>query len=99
MQVEIAYLISIVSLAFSVFFGLKSSKHTDTKDIEERVKDNTRINMKLDAIAGTTQEIKSEISTMREEINKHNDKIIKLEQSLKSAHYRLDTLEERMNHE
>lgn len=99
MQVEIAYLISIVSLAFSVFFGLKSSKHTDTKDIEERVKDNTRINMKLDAIAGTTQEIKSEITTMREEINKHNDKIIKLEQSLKSAHYRLDTLEERMNHE
>jgi peptidoglycan hydrolase CwlO-like protein len=95
MQVEIAYLISIVSLAFSVFFGLKSSKHTDTKDIEERVKDNTRINMKLDAIAGTTQEI----STMREEINKHNDKIIKLEQSLKSAHHRLDTLEERMNHE
>lgn len=99
MQVEIAYLISIVSLAFSVFFGLKSSKHTDTKDIEERVKDNTRINMKLDAIAGTTQEIKSEISTMREEINKHNDKIIKLEQSLKSAHHRLDTLEERMNRE
>ena len=99
MQVEISYLISIVSLAFSVFFGLKSSKHTDTKDIEERVKDNTRINMKLDAIAGTTQEIKSEISTMREEINKHNDKIIKLEQSLKSAHHRLDNLEERMNHE
>lgn len=99
MQVEIAYLISIVSLAFSVFFGLKSSKHTDTKDIEERVKDNTRINMKLDAIAGTTQEIKSEISSMREEINKHNDKIIKLEQSLKSAHHRLDTLEERMNRE
>ena len=99
MQVEIAYLISIVSLAFSVFFGLKSSKHTDTKDIEERVKDNTRINMKLDAIAGTTQEIKSEISTMREEIKKHNDKIIKFEQSLISAHHRLDTLEERMNHE
>lgn len=99
MQVEIAYIISIVSLAFSVFFGLKSSKHTDTKDIEERVKDNTKINMKLDAIAGTTQEIKSEISTMREEINSHNDKIIKLEQSLKSAHHRLDALEERMNHE
>ena len=86
MQVEIAYIVSIVSLAFSVFFGLKSSKHTDTKDIEERVKDNTRINMKLDAIAGTTQEIKSEISTMREEINKHNDKIIRLEQSLRNLH-------------
>lgn len=99
MQVEVAYLVSILSLAFSIFFGLKSSKRTDTKDIEERVKDNTRINMKLDNIAGTTQEIKLEISSMREEINSHNDKIIKMEQSLKSAHHRIDTLEERMNHE
>lgn len=99
MQVEVAYLISIVSLAFSVFFGLKSSKRTDTKDIEERVKDNTRINMKLDTIVGTMQEIKTEISSMREDINSHNDKIIKLESSLKSAHHRLDTLEDRFNHE
>lgn len=99
MQVEVAYLISILSLAFSIFFGLKSSKRTDTKDIEERVKDNTRINMKLDNIAGTTQEIKLEISSMREEINSHNDKIIKMEQSLKSAHHRIETLEKRINHE
>lgn len=98
-ELSTAIIISVLSLGFSVYIGLKNSKRTDTKDIEERVKDNTRINMKLDAIAGTTQEIKSEISTMREEINKHNDKIIKLEQSLKSAHHRLDTLEERMNHE
>lgn len=99
MQVEVAYLISIVSLAFSVFFGLKNNKRTDTKDIEERVKDNTRINMKLDAIADTMQEIKTELSSMREDINSHNDKIIMLESSLKSAHHRLDTLEERINHE
>lgn len=99
MQVEVAYLISIVSLAFSVFFGLKNNKRTDTKDIEERVKDNTRINMKLDAIADTMQEIKTELSSMRDEINSHNDKIIMLESSLKSAHHRLDTLEERLNHE
>ena len=70
MQVEIAYLISIVSLAFSVFFGLKSSKHTDTKDIEERVKDNTRINMKLDAIAGTTQEM-TRLSSWSRALNLH----------------------------
>ena len=52
--------------------GLKSDKRTDTKDIEERVKENTRINMKLDAISNNTTEIKNEVSEMRKEINSHD---------------------------
>ena len=97
MTVEVALLISIVSVVFSVYFGLKNSKRTDTKDIEERVKENTRINVKLDNITQTTQEIKSEISSMREDIKSHNDRLIKLEESVKSAHHRIDGIEERMN--
>lgn len=97
MTVEVALLISVVSVVFSVFFGLKNSKRTDTKDIEERVKENTRINVKLDNITQTTQEIKSEISSMREDIKSHNDRLIKVEESIKSAHNRIKTLEERMN--
>ena len=50
MNIEIALLISVISVCFSVYFGLKNNKRTDTKDIEERVKDNTRINVKLDDI-------------------------------------------------
>ena len=97
MQVEIAYLISIVSLAFSVFFGLKSSKHTDTKDIEERVKENTRINMKLDTILDTINEMKSERSEMKKELAEHEQKLTKVEASTASAHHRLDGIEERLN--
>lgn len=96
-MIEITLLISIVSVGFSIFFGLKNSKRTDTKDLEERVKENTRINIKLDNIGQTTQEIKSEISSMREDIRSHNDRIIKLEESCKQAHHRLDVLEERVN--
>ena len=97
MTIEIALLISIVSVAFSIFFGIKNSKRTDTKDIEERVKENTRINVKLDNSTQTTQEIKSEISSMRTEISSHNDRLIKLEESVKSAHYRIDGVVERLN--
>ena len=50
MNIEVALLISVISVCFSVYFGLKNNKRTDTKDIEERVKDNTRINVKLDDI-------------------------------------------------
>lgn len=99
MSIEIALLISIVSVCFSVFFGLKNNKRSDTKDVEERVKDNTRINMKLDNIASNTTEIKNEVSEMRKEINSHGDRIIKVEESVKSAHHRLDGLEKRLNGE
>ena len=99
MSIEIALLISIVSVCFSVFFGLKNNKRSDTKDIEERVKENTRINMKLDSIASNTTEIKNEVSEMRKEINLHGDRIIKVEESVKSAHHRLDGLEKRLNGE
>lgn len=99
MSIEIALLISIVSVCFSVFFGLKNNKRSDTKDIEERVKENTRINMKLDNIASNTTEIKNEVSEMRREINSHGDRIIKVEESVKSAHHRLDGLEKRLNGE
>ena len=100
----IAVIISIVSVAFSVFFGffslgfgLKTSKHTDTKEFEERIKENTRINMKLDAISTNTTEIKNEVSEMRKEINSHDTRIIKVEESVKSAHHRLDGIEDRLN--
>ena len=97
MNIEIALLISVISVCFSVYFGLKNNKRTDTKDIEERVKDNTRINVKLDDIGQDTKAIKSEISSMREYIKMHNDRIIKVEESCKQAHHRLNGLEERLN--
>lgn len=97
MTIELALAVSIVSVAFSIFFGLKNSKRTDTKDIEERVKENTRINLKLDDIASTVREVKSEIGSLKEEMQNHNDRIIKVEESAKQGHKRLDTLENRLN--
>jgi predicted nuclease with TOPRIM domain len=97
MQVEIAVLISIVSVAFSVFFGIKNNKRSDTKDIEERVRNDTKINVKLDNISSTIQDVKSEISSIREEMKSYNERLVKVEEITKQAHHRLDGLEERMN--
>ena len=97
MKVDISLIISLISVAFAVFFGLKNNKRTDVKDIEERVKENTKINIKLDNIGQTTQDIKSEISSMRDDIKSHNDRIIKLEESCKSAHHRIDGLAKRID--
>lgn len=97
MTVEVAVLISIVSVAFSVYFGLKNNKRSDSKEIEDRVKDNTTINIKLDNINSMVQDIKAEITSMRTDIKSHNDRIIMLEASCKQAHKRIDELNSRLN--
>ena len=96
-ELSTAIIISVLSLGFSVYMGLKNNKRTDTKDVEERVKENTRINMKLDAISSNTTDIKNEVSETRKEINSHDNRIIKVEESVKSAHHRIDGIENRLN--
>ena len=96
-EISTAIIISVVSVAFSIFFGLKNNKRSDTKDIEERVRQNTQINMKLDNISSLSEDIKSEISQMKDKLDSDNGRIIKLEDSVKSAHHRIHTLENRKN--
>ena len=98
-EISTAIIISVLSLGFSVFMGLKSNKRTDNTELEERVRENTRINMKLDAISNNTTEIKNEVSEMRKEINSHDNRIIKVEESVKSAHHRIDGIETRLKDE
>ena len=97
MTIEIALLISVLSVAFSIYFGLRNSKRNESKDIEERVADSTRINVKLDNINSTTVDVKNEISSMRDEMKSYNERLIKVEESTKQAHHRLDGIEDRMN--
>jgi len=97
MTIEIALLLSIISVGFSVYFGAKNARHTDTKDIERQVADTTRLNTKLDMIQSDTQEIKSDVRTMNRKIEEQGREIVILDQSLKSAHKRIDGIEERLN--
>lgn len=100
----VAIIISIISVTFSIFFGivslvlnLKNNRRTDNSDLEDRVRENTRINMKLDTISSNTKEIKDEVVEMRKELNSHDNRIIKVEESVKSLHHRVDKMEARLN--
>lgn len=100
----VAIIISIISVTFSIFFGIvslvlniKNDRRTDNSDIEDRVRENTRINMKLDTISNNTKEIKDEVVEMRKELNSHDSRIIKVEESVKSLHHRVDEMATRLN--
>ena len=55
------------------------------------------LHRKLDAISNNTTEIKNEVTEMRKELNSHDSRIIKVEESVKSAHHRIDGIETRLN--
>ena len=91
-MIEITLLISIISVSFSVFFGLKNSRKTDEKDIAERIARDTRTDMKLDEIGSNVREVKETVKNIQNDIKDHQGRIVKLESSLKAEHKRLDEL-------
>ena len=92
MTIEIALLISIVSVAFSVFFGLKNNRRTDEKDIAERIARDTRTDMKLDEISKDVKEVKDTVRSIQSDVKDHEGRIVKIEASLKAEHKRLDEI-------
>lgn len=93
MTIEVTILISIVSVAFAIYFGLKSNRRSDIKEIEERVARDTKLNIKLDDISSDVKDIKYEISETKRKVSELDIRVVKAEQSVKSAHHRLDNLE------
>lgn len=90
MTIEIALLISIVSVAFSVFFGLKNNKKSDQKEIADRIARDTRTDMKLDEISSNVRDVKETVKNIQNDVKDHEGRIVKLEASYKAEHKRLD---------
>jgi peptidoglycan hydrolase CwlO-like protein len=90
MTIEITIVISAVSVAYAIYFGLKSNRRNDIKDIEERAANNAKVNMKLDNISVAVNDIKYDISATKKEVKELTERVVSVEQSAKSAHHRLD---------
>lgn len=91
-MIEISILISIISVSFAVFFGLKNSKKSDAKDIEDRVARDTKTDMKLDEISKDVKEVKETVRNIQNDVKDHEGRIVKLEASYKAEHKRLDEI-------
>lgn len=98
-EISTAIIISVISLLFSIYMGIKGNKRTDTKDVEERTKEHTELTVKLDYISKSTNDIKEEISALVKKVDAHGDRLTKAEESLKSVWKRIDSIEQRLSKE
>lgn len=90
MTIEVALLISIISVSFSIFFGLKNNKRSDVEDIKSRVERDTKTDAKLDEISRDVKDVKDTVRTIQSDIKDHEGRIVKLEASYRAEHKRLD---------
>lgn len=95
MTVEVALLLSIISVVCSVFFAFKNSKNADNKNLETRTAEYTRLEVKIDSIISTMDDIKSDLKNQRNELNGLSLKLVSVEESVKQAHKRIDELVKR----
>ena len=90
MTIEVALLLSGVSVAFAIYFGIASKRRNEKKDTQEETAASTAVMMKLENIADDLKEIKAENRNFREDISMLRERVAKVESSLKSYHKRLD---------
>ncbi|MCR5479492.1 MAG: hypothetical protein K6F27_06495 [Ruminococcus sp.] len=86
-------ILSILSLIVAALVGFTNIKRNQNADNRQATAEMTTVIVKLDMINTSVTEIKADVRNQRAELQQLRDKVIAVEQSVKSAHRRLDTIE------
>lgn len=76
MTIEISLLITLVSVGFAVFFGLRNLKRNEKTDVKEEATSMAILVVKLENIENGITDIKSEINSIKDGVQKDHDKLI-----------------------
>ena len=85
MTVEVALLISIVSVVAAIFFGMAAFRRNQRTDDRSEQDSMTRVIVKLESINADTNEIKNDIKSVKADGRQNSEQIIRVDESLKSA--------------
>lgn len=92
MTIEVALLISGVSVAFGIFAGIFNIRRNQKIDDKKDATEMTTVIVKLENIGNGITEIKSEINNVKNDIKEDRERIIRVEESAKQAHKRIDEI-------
>ena len=95
MSVEVALIISILSVFFAIFFGALNMRRNQKADDRREQSDMTTVIVKLENISADTGEIKNDIKSLKEDVRNNRDNIIRIDESLKSAWKQINDLSKR----
>lgn len=93
---EVTIAISVLSVAFAIFFGLSTRNRNTKKDTQEEAREDATVITKLENIQNTMIEVKTEMKSYRDEVKEVREDNIRTSEILKQLHKRVDTVETRI---
>lgn len=93
MTTIITIVIAALSLSLSTYVALRNNRKSDDKDIADKVARDTRIDLKLEEISNYVREIRDDNTELKRQFTDMNKQLVIVEQSVKSAHHRIDRME------
>lgn len=90
---ELGTVLSILSLIVAALVGFTNIKRNQSADNRQATAEMTTVIVKLDMINTSVTEIKADVRNQRTELQELRDKVITVEQAVKSAHRRIDTIQ------
>ena len=99
MTIELSLLLSGISVAAAVFFGLSTRSRTVKQDAEDEASEKTTVMVKLDTLQTAMIELKSEVKGYRDDVRELMTMAVRNEESLKSLHKRVDVIEQMVREE
>ena len=94
---SISVIISILSLGVAAVVGFTNLKRNQTTDNRQTAAEMTTVIVKLETLNNNISEMKADVRNTRADLQEIRDRLIICEQSTKSAHHRIDALENNNN--
>ncbi|HAT4161899.1 TPA: hypothetical protein I9Z77_001322 [Clostridium perfringens] len=94
MNIDITVLVGILIAITGIVLGIWKNKKDGEKSLKEDTVQDTVVATKLDYISKGVDDIRLDIKAQDKRISNVVERLIKVEESTKSAHHRLDGLEE-----
>ncbi|MBV4421005.1 hypothetical protein [Clostridium tyrobutyricum] len=102
-DISVAVIATTVGLICSIvgtFVGYKSFKNETKRNFKQEVsndaKGDTQLKMQLDYISRGVDDIKLDIKDQNRKISSLIERVARIEESVKSAHHRIDDLEDKI---
>ena len=83
MTVELAVIISIISLGFGIYSGVANLKRNSRNDTKMNQSQLTTVIVKLENIGNDVSEMKSDLRDVKEDLKNHSERLVKIEQQVK----------------
>ncbi len=93
MATIVSICIAALSLSLSTYLAIRNNRKADDKDIADKVARDTRIDLKLEEITNYVKEIRDDNTELKRQFSEMNRQLVIVEQSVKSAHHRIDRME------